>query len=1315
MRKVRFTLSLALICALVLSQSVTVFAAPRQTLRHVPTRAERMLSSRRPGSVVKGSWVVGVKSRAQRNAAIAALKAAGIKVTRGSYKGDAIEFSGPEATALRAADAVMGVAGVRYVEPEQILTVDHTPTDTDYPQQWGLPKIGAPAAWDSTEGSRSVVIAIVDTGVSHTHPDVAGHLDTADEYDFVNNDSVADDDQGHGTHVAGIAAGIENGTGIVGVAPECTILPVKVMDQSGAGSDLTVANGIVWAADHGADVINLSLGGYGYSQTLADAVNYANAKDCVVVAAAGNDGSYDQFSPAALPGVIGVASSDPADTASHFSNHGPAVDIAAPGSDILSAYWQGGSISWSGTSMATPFVAGAAALAKSVNPGLHQAAIAHLIATTATDDRWNPGPDWIVGAGFLNASSLVAAARSAEATPLAVTIVSPRGGYTSDSSNQYYASGVVTITADVSVPDSGLKRVDYIVDGAVVGSSTAAPYTFGWDASGALGGTAHTLTVTAYDNDLHTDSASVRVTRFPYPGDDAGPAAWSLPSPAPDSTVTSARPTMSVAATDLLGVNGWADGAMGPNVGFTLDGADYSSYVAVNWTDRTWQTAGTFSFTPTWNLSAGVHSVKIAIKNRWGVQSTYAWTFTYAPPPPPDSTPPTVAITSPAAGASVTGVVNAVATAADSESGVAAVGFAVDGTAVGTATAAPYSASFDADQLSVGPHSLTATAVDKAGNAASTSVQFTVPDDSPPDVLITSPADGSVVTGVVPLTASAADTRSGVRSVQFAVDGAPLPGVTAPPYTSLWDASAAVVGTHTITATATDNSGNSSVATISVVVPDTKPPVVRITSPADGSWAGMSTMIAADAADADSGIARVEIYVDGALIAAPSAAPYGATWDSSTATLGAHAIAAKAIDNQGNWATVVVQVNATAADKTPPVVTLTAPAEGSTASGATLVSASATDSETAVQRVEFSVDGVLISTDTSSPYSLTWDSSTVPAGQHTVQATAYDVAGNAASSSARVTVVAAGTVTGPAVWTGATPVANCTVTVPRPVLAVTASDPSVIFGSPYYSLKVDGVSQIPSVTWDATDHTRATFAFTPRADLAVGAHTVKYTIKNNAGAYSTFTWSFTYAPEVPVDTSPPTVSVSAPAPNADLTGDVTVTASAADAGSGIAGVAFRVDGTSIGTDTTAPYSATFNTSDFAPGPHTITALATDKAANQASASIPVTFHVPDTTPPVVALTSPAEGAVVSAAVPLAATASDDSGVAWVQFAVDGLPVSGQLFVTPYAATWDASAVSAGPHTITATASDLSGNTSLATVHVTVPDTKAPIVRIDGAG
>lgn len=243
--------------------------------------------------------------------------------------------------------------------------LDSSPNDAAWPDQWGLRVTGIPRAWTLTVPTRRVVVAVLDTGVDAGHPDLQQAL--VPGYDFVAQTTTPTDREGHGTAVAGvIAARTNNHIGIAGVCGACVVMPVKVLGDDGVGDDSVIAAGIVWAADHGAGVINMSLGGPGTTPALNDALAYAAAKGTVILAAAGNSAASVEFYPAADPHVISVGGTTEADRPYEWSNFGDWVKLAAPGCNVAPTLGDG-YVTFCGTSSATPVVAGVAALALSAN------------------------------------------------------------------------------------------------------------------------------------------------------------------------------------------------------------------------------------------------------------------------------------------------------------------------------------------------------------------------------------------------------------------------------------------------------------------------------------------------------------------------------------------------------------------------------------------------------------------------------------------------------------------------------------------------------------------------------------------------------------------------------------------------------------------------------------------------------------------------------------------------------------------------------------------------------------------------------------
>jgi subtilisin family serine protease len=294
---------------------------------------------------------------------------------------------------------------VEYVEPNYPLYMEQIPNDPLYSQQWGLHQINAARVWDKlTPNQKAVIVAVVDSGICFDHEDMQGRITYTGAWDFVLNDSYPLDLDGHGTAVAGIIAAVtDNHTGIAGTSGllNVQILPLKIFNSLGKTNAYLISQAIIHAADHGAQVINLSLSGSLYSQAVSDAVDYAWERGAVLVAAAGNNRGPVSY-PAALPKVIAVAASNEGDQVASFSNHGPEVMVAAPGEDILTTdpqcpYYK----ICNGTSMAAPFVSAAAAIIKSQLPAAGPEQVAEIIKKGVVDIG-PPGKDDYSGYGRLD-------------------------------------------------------------------------------------------------------------------------------------------------------------------------------------------------------------------------------------------------------------------------------------------------------------------------------------------------------------------------------------------------------------------------------------------------------------------------------------------------------------------------------------------------------------------------------------------------------------------------------------------------------------------------------------------------------------------------------------------------------------------------------------------------------------------------------------------------------------------------------------------------------------------------------------------------
>jgi len=277
--------------------------------------------------------------------------------------------------------------------------------------QYSLDRMQVRSAWGLSPGSASIV-AVLDTGVQFGHPDLAGRL--LGGHDFVNNDRDASDDNGHGTWVSGIiAANPNDGYGMAGISWNDWILPVKIMNREGTGSTSNLTAGIIWAADNGATIINMSVGGFPYSQYVQDAINYAWSKGAVLIGAAGNNRREENFYPASFTNVVSVTATQADDEFANWSSYGSMVDVSAPGASILTtncyACTYGRHDTWgthtkiSGTSFATPNVAGVVALIRGRFPAEGPAQIVNRLLASV-DDQGYPGFDNRYGLGRVNAA-----------------------------------------------------------------------------------------------------------------------------------------------------------------------------------------------------------------------------------------------------------------------------------------------------------------------------------------------------------------------------------------------------------------------------------------------------------------------------------------------------------------------------------------------------------------------------------------------------------------------------------------------------------------------------------------------------------------------------------------------------------------------------------------------------------------------------------------------------------------------------------------------------------------------------------------------
>lgn len=356
---------------------------------------------------------------------------------------------------------------------------------------WHINRVGAPAAWDSTQGA-GVTIAILDTGVNVAHPDLRDRI--VPGFNVENNNTDVSDLCGHGTAVAGAAAAsTNNALGVAGVAGAARIMPVRIVFKDTTGChawDSTVAAGITYAADHGARIANVSFSGIAGSPAVSSAARYMKSKGGLVFISAGNANINENVAPDS--NYIVVSSTDSADNKSSFSSWGNFVSMSAPGSGIWTTNNSLGYSAWNGTSFSAPVLAGAAALVMAVRPDLGAQQVESLLFSTSVD-LGTAGRDVVFGHGRVNADAAVNTARNYSApvdtsAPLAA-IAAPLGSST--------VSGLVPVTVNAS-DNVGVVRVDLKVNGTVVATDSAAPYSFSWNSAGVANGMSQ-LVVVAYD------------------------------------------------------------------------------------------------------------------------------------------------------------------------------------------------------------------------------------------------------------------------------------------------------------------------------------------------------------------------------------------------------------------------------------------------------------------------------------------------------------------------------------------------------------------------------------------------------------------------------------------------------------------------------------------------------------------------------------------------------------------------------------------------------------------------------------------------
>jgi subtilisin family serine protease len=703
----------------------------------------------------------------------------------------------------RILNAYRALPDVEMAEENRIYSVQMTPNDPSYSQLWGMTKIQAPTAWDLSTGT-GVVVAVVDTGIDAAHPDLAaalwsnpgeipgngldddgnGYADDVYGWDCVTEDPLPSDVHGHGSHVAGtIAAAGNNGVGVIGLAFNAKLMAVKGLNDSGNGTSADLAQALVYAADNGADVINNSWGGMGTDPVIDGAVAYAVNLGAVVVAAAGNSNTnVDTFYPARLPGVIAVSAFDSNDLKASFSNYGSRIDVAAPGVGILSTT-KGVYSSLNGTSMASPHVAGLAALILSQHPDYSASQVRQLIRQSA-DDVAAPGFDVHAGHGRINAfKALTTLPGTPDTTPPLITIASPANGATLRDA---------TVVSGTASDNGTLYKIDILVDGTLQGTASGlANWTYTLNPTGFLG--AHTLTARATDIEGNIGSTSIQFIVV-----NNGNAVY---DPALKVPACGIQGSFCDSGNLLLGRGTIAKGNE-PNVPNTLgsscsDGNTGSFHsdesndrIRIFTLDDSPLTVGAVARVEAtvWAYGVGdfldLYSAGNALEPSWTLLAT---------------------LPVPSAGAHT---LSSTFTLPSGQQQVVRAKFRYGGNNASPCLAGSYN---DHDDLVFAVQ----------GGA----------DITPPAVFITSPLNGEILKGSLWLQATATDTV-GVAGVQWRVDGVNVgPSIPTPPYWAQWNTALGPDGYSVVEAVAWDAAGNHETSTRTVVVNNLFPSFVSVSTP----------------------------------------------------------------------------------------------------------------------------------------------------------------------------------------------------------------------------------------------------------------------------------------------------------------------------------------------------------------------------------------------------------------------------------------------------------------------------------------------------
>jgi len=928
----------------------------------------------------------------------------------------------------------------RYVEPNMKCQATLVPNDPNWTIQWGPKRIEADYAWNTTTGSHSVLVAVIDTGIDYDHPDLAANYVPLG-YDWVNNDTDPMDDNGHGTHCAGIiAAEIDNGVGIAGLA-QVRIMAEKGLNESGYGWEDDLANAIVHAVDQGADILSLSWGDYEEIPLVQDALKYAYNHGVLIFAAAGNNAKSLKSYPAAYDEAIAVTATDSSDHYASFTNFGDWVELAAPGVNIYSTTWDNSYGYMSGTSMACPHAAGVAALIWSHFPNMTRDNVRARLRYTA-DDLGDMGFDVYYGYGRVNARKAVekappdhdlqildwnkpALVKPEELVIINITVLN------------FGASDESNVTVQLLVNGSVVDNT--FIDSLISGTSETVQYswmpTIGW-----------TYNVTAYvvpvsgenltTNNMVSSYIIVHPSLIsPKPGDYAQYRVIVFASATNDTI----EQTEMWNLTYIEYVNSYVVNITLDIFTFDAEGKTIENYIYwmtvntmtrlvedgnLSWVDsyylfwvetniglgstiNLWYGNGSILGTAdltingrkfsTWLISMvyegwsayGYHDQasgilvgydEISLLENFHNNITLVQTNV-------DVTPPTLHITSPEPDDAIARTkITLRWMGVDQETGIDHYSVYLNEAFVTNTT----DASCQLSNLREGSNNITVIAYDKAGNIASDKVNVTV-DLKAPRVSITSPMDGYATRETnVTVVWTGGDNETGIAYYLVYLDGIQTLNASSTFYTL----SGLIEGHHTIIVEAYDLAGNLKSDETTIIVDKTEP-TLTIINPENGTNVAGSITIRFLAFDAN--LLRV-IYSINDGISLETVGGTSFMINTTTLTDGSFNLYITAIDRAENSATETLTL---IADNAAPTVTITSPKEETELMGTIIIEFNASDIN--LDKVLLYVDNAEFNVTGTTSYS--WDTTALGDGNHKIRLVATDKAGNSAETSVTVNVV----------------------------------------------------------------------------------------------------------------------------------------------------------------------------------------------------------------------------------------------------------------------------------------------------------------------